>query len=165
MPVCDMLGLNPWRSLPVCLASYVIGAYIAGAERGDWAYRALLVFLGVVGFALSLLPFSMRVQLVCASIFGLVVTYERRSEGRPVDEAPLIMRARRILVRLSGLTMYVFMFQFAVIRWIVPLAQPFVDYTFDAFDYWGLVCITMLIILFVAALGQRVEWGIREFLG
>lgn len=98
-------------------------------------------------------------------VFGLVELREQLLESgtaqRPLESQT---RARRVLVRLSGLTLYFFMWQFAIIRWVAPLAATSVDYTFGAFDYWGLAAIVVLVTAFAAALTQRLERGIREYL-
>lgn len=165
-----VLGRNStllWRSPPVCLGSYLIGACASEARLAGrpGASASVLVSSLLVGLAVAPLPATLRLQLVSLGIFGLVELREQLREPRgPAGPAGGPGRARRVLVRLSGLTLYFFMWQFAVIRWAAPLAAGSVDHTFGTFDYWGLAAIVVLVTALAAALTQRLERGVRELL-
>lgn len=155
-----------WRSLPVCLSSYFVGACVSEAclTRNVAASALVCAVSCIFGLAIVAFPSTFRLQLVSLGIFGLVELREQLLElGGAPESMVCLARVRRVLVRLSGLTLYFFMWQFAVIRWVAPLVTGSVDYTFGAFDYWGLAVIVVLLTAFVAALTQWLERGIREF--
>lgn len=155
-----------WRSLPVCLGSYLLGACVSEVRltRNVVASASVCAVACLSGLIVVGLPSTVRFQLVGLGVFGLVELREQLLESRGVTHSSEgLARARRVLVRASGLTLYFFMWQFAVIRWAVPLAAGSVDYAFGAFDYWGLAALIVLVTALAAALTQRLERGIREF--
>lgn len=160
-------GTALWRSLPVCLLSFLIGVLISTLDLDANAKRStgVLVVISLLGFVPSPLVDTIRIQLLSVGIFGLIELRERLIARQDDLRASAKRdRAHRVIVRLSGLTLYFFMYQFAVIRWLVPLASGAIDHTFGTFDYVGLAVITVLITLLTAALTQRLEQGIRAFL-
>lgn len=160
-------GTILWRSLPVCLASFLMGALISTLDFATNVRRkagVLLVIL-LLGFVPSPLADKIRIQLLSAGVFGLIELREQFIARNVVQRGPAKKdRVHRIIVRLSSLTLYFFMYQFAVIRWLVPIASGAIDYTFGTFDYVGLALIVVMITLLAAALTQRLEQGIRAFL-
>lgn len=155
-----------WRSLPVCLGSYLLGACVSELRLARMAVPSALAcaISCIFGLTMAALPPTFRLQLVGLGIFGLIELREQLLELKGASEpTESLARARRVLVRLSGLTLYFFMWQFAVIRWAAPIAVGSIDYTFGAFDYWGLAAIIVLVTALAAALTQRLERGIREF--
>ena len=151
----------------MCLASFLMGALISTLDFATNVRRkagVLLVIL-LLGFAPSPLADTIRIQLLSAGVFGLIELREQFIARNVVQRGPAKKdRVHRIIVRLSSLTLYFFMYQFAVIRWLVPIASGAIDYTFGTFDYVGLALIVVMITLLAAALTQRLEQGIRAFL-
>ena len=153
-----------WRSVPVCFASYVVGAVISDLDltrrpRGSLACSLSLCALGLVA---SPVPATLRLQLLCAGIFISIELREQEAAERVGCGAS--DRFRRVLVRLSGMTLYFFMYQHEIIRWAVPIAGKSIDYSFGTFDYVGLAAIIVLITLFAAVMTQLLERGVRAYL-
>lgn len=156
-----------WRSLPVCLASFTIGVALSNARLNQTRTLStiILFLLCLVGLSFFNLPDVFRLQLLGGGIFGIIELQEQSLRPSSLaTETTRAARAHRILVRLSNLTLYFFMWQFTVIRWVVPLAAGSLDYTFGAFDYWGLALTVLLITLLAAVLTQQFELTIRRLL-
>lgn len=154
-----------WRSIPICFASYMIGAVISDLSLAQSPRRVTLCSLVFCLFGLipSFVPITLRFQLLSSGVFLLIELREQRMRKRMKGEGGGISRFHRVLVRLSGMTLYFFMYQHEIIRWAVPIAGKSIDYSFGAFDYVGLAVIIVLITLFVAVMTQSLERGIRAY--
>lgn len=154
-----------WRSIPICFASYMIGAVISDLSLAQSPRRVALCSLVFCLFGLipSFVPITLRFQLMSSGVFLLIELREQRMRKRMKSEGGGISRFHRVLVRLSGMTLYFFMYQHEIIRWAVPIAGKSIDYSFGVFDYVGLAVIIVLITLFAAVMTQSLERGIRAY--
>lgn len=155
-----------WRSIPVCFASYMIGAVISDLSLTRSPRRVALCSLAFcsIGLIPSFVPVALRLQLLSSGAFLLIELREQRAGEKTKDESGEICRFHRVLVRLSGMTLYFFMYQHEIIRWAVPIAGKSIDYSFGAFDYVGLAVVIVLITLFAAIMTQSLERRIRAYL-
>ncbi|HJB54317.1 MAG TPA: acyltransferase [Candidatus Olsenella avistercoris] len=157
-----LLFLNgPWTSVPVCLTSFSTGAFLANADlsKHGAAIRAAAVLVIIGGLLASAVSPTIRCQIVAAGIFVFVeLSGERAGGGAPSG------RSKRVLVRLSGLTLYFFMFQHIVENEIVEAAAPHVTLSFGTFDYWGLAILTVIITGLIAGLVGCLDRSLRGLL-
>ena len=165
-PFLSNAGIGLWTSPFVCLASYTIGAIIAKVNLLQRVRRvALIALLGIVGgFAFSGVELSFRCQLIFAGIFLLIELREQVAAARNQEPSEKVRRVRRVLVRLSGLTLYFFMFQHIVEHAVVTAVAPSIGPAFGTFDYWGLILVVLLLTLLVAVCMSKLEQAIRSLL-
>lgn len=158
----DRLGFGAWRSVPVCLASFAFGAFLADGVRGGRPRAALVLSLVaiVVGAVARPVPFSLRCQLICAGVLALLELRARLAvrRGSPL---PARSRTRAVFEGLSGLTLYFFLFQHLVVLWVIAKALPLMGEGFGTFDYWGLAALSALVTLVAAMLGSALEDRVR----
>lgn len=152
-------GFGFWRTIPVCLCSYSLGALVSNARldcRGHLVVPLSLFAVGLGG-GIRMLPTEFRYQLIALGIFTLVELREQMVSQFRGSGVSRFDRAGRVLVWLSGLTLYFFMFQHVVEHWLVTTVSPFIEVTFGTFDYWGLVALALGITAVAAMLAAALE--------
>lgn len=165
--VCQMSGISPWRTIPVCLFSFVLGAYIASTNllRHQRAVIPLALLFILIGFLPTPLCVTVRYQLVGGGIILLAEFYEQRRLETSIRESQQSNgHFERVMTGLSALTLYFFMFQHVVGIELIEAATPYISSTFGTGNYWGLVTLTLLLTLLIALVVYKLESWIRTFL-
>ena len=165
--VCEMNSTSPWRTIPICLFSFVIGAHIASTDllRNRRTIVPLALLLLLTGFLPTPLYSTIRYQLVGSGILIFAELYEQsRLDADTRESQRIYRRFGRMMANLSALTLYFFMFQHIVGAEILKAAAPYIGSSFGTGNYWGLVALTLLLTLLIALAVYKLEGWIRTLL-
>lgn len=160
---CIHLNVSAWRAIPVCLFSFLLGSVVSGLSLLENRAASLASFclLLVMGILPTPLPTEVRYQAASAGLFGLVELRERAVAAEQDVVSPRAERARRVLARLSGLTLYFFMFQHVVVDQMVSGLARSLDPSFGTFDYWGVAAMVVLVTALISRMMTGLEDGVK----
>ena len=164
LPVCFFLSYLPLRGMLSYSLGACLGAGGAGARR-SWQLSvgaAALVALGLTSEALA--PETLRYFGYHLVAFGVVLLVDRFPYAEGLSEMAFKLRGRLggLIVSLSGLTMYYFLFQhFVVNSFIASSAAAAAEQAFGNFDYLGLAVLSLVATLIVSIVADSLEKRLR----
>lgn len=172
--VVDMLayflGIASWSSPLNCLALYSLGILFSLLREQGNAWRGGVFIVGLLLSVAAASPLCISFNnfgLAFPSLMSLSVGIFLMVDFMPFQFSSRVTKLSRALdqlkaplTSLSGLTMYVFMFQHVLVKCVLPALPPS---TFsDRSDYLFTVSIITALTFLVAFLAQGLEYSLRE---